>query len=271
MLTAEIIIFWITVFGYVTAFLLLLHGIVHKNENIKKYVMHILWLSIFSHTLVIIFHWILTGHSPVTNTFENSLAGTWFAMIIFLILQKKGKIEKSAAIVLSPLAFFILGYGYLQGIEVKPIGPAYDSPWLAVHVIFAWFAFSSYCIATGASVILLLKLKYPDSEKLQKMSPAETLDERSYRYVVLGFINQAIMITAGALWAKNLWGNYWNWDPLEVWNLGSFLFFAFYLHARSFLHWRMQKTAYLIIIGLLIHIISYWGVGWFGPTPHPMS
>ncbi|MDH5718005.1 MAG: cytochrome c biogenesis protein CcsA [Spirochaetia bacterium] len=270
MMQAEVILFWITVFGYAAAFIFHIFGIVNKKENLIRYTFYILYINIFLHTTVIILHWILTGHSPVTNSFENKLSGTWFIMLIYLIMVKLKKVEKSPAIVITPLVFFLLGYGYLHGIKIKPIGPAYDSPWLAVHVIFAWFAFSSYTIATGAGIILLLKVKNPKSEKFKKMAAINVLDERCYRYVVLGFVNHAVMITAGALWAKKLWGNYWVWDPLEIWSLISFLFYAFYLHARSFLGWKMQKAAYLIIVGLFILIISFFGVGWFGPSPHPL-
>ena len=80
---------------------------------------------------------------------------------------------------------------------------------------------------------------------------------------------KALLLVAGAIWAKQLWGQYWNWDPLETWSLVTFLFYAFYLHARSFLKWKMRRAAWLTVAGLLIVAVSFWGVTWFAPSVHP--
>jgi len=77
------------------------------------------------------------------------------------------------------------------------------------------------------------------------------------------------MIVTGAIWAKKLWGHYWSWDPLVTWSLIAFLFYAFYLHARSFLGWKMNKSAWLAVFGLVLTSISFWGVTWFSPSIHP--
>ena len=34
------------------------------------------------------------------------------------------------------------------------------------------------------------------------------------------------MIGAGAIWAKDLWGSYWSWDPVETWSLVSWLIYG---------------------------------------------
>ena len=49
----------------------------------------------------------------------------------------------------------------------------------------------------------------------------------------------------------------------------AFLFYAFYLHIRSFLGWKMTRAAWLAVLGLVILIVSYWGVSVFSPSVHP--
>ncbi|MCK4766579.1 MAG: cytochrome c biogenesis protein CcsA [Candidatus Aminicenantes bacterium] len=265
----EILLFWIMIFVYVGAFALHLFSFVSRKEKSTKFAFYLLWIGLALHTAVGIVRWITAAHPPVTDTYELNLTGTWFAMLIFLIFAQLKKVEKTIGLVIIPIVFLVAGYGYMSGVEIQPMGPAFQSPWLIVHVIFAWLAFGCYAIATGAAIFLLLKMKRPAGEKLKKLPEPEALDLAAYRFIVLGFINHAIMIASGAIWAKKLWGHYWNWDPLETWSLISFLFYAFYLHARSFLGWKMKKAAYLILLGLLILAISYWGVEWFGPTMHP--
>jgi cytochrome c-type biogenesis protein CcsB len=265
----EIILVWVTIFIYIGAFALHLFSMVTQKEKGVKIAIWILWAGLVFHTAAGIIRWIAGGHPPVTDTYELNLTGTWFTVLLFLLFEKIGKLEKTIGLVVIPVAFIVLGYGYMTRTEVTPMGPAFQSPWLVVHVIFAWLAFGCYAIATGAAVFLLLKTKRPSWKPKMKIPGPEALDLAGYRFIVLGFINHAIMLISGAIWAKKLWGHYWSWDPLETWSLIAFLYYAFYLHTRSFLGWKMKHAAWLTLLGLLVLAISFWGVELFGPTVHP--
>ena len=145
------------------------------------------------------------------------------------------------------------------------MGPAFHSPWLVVHVIFAWLAFGCFAIAFGAAVLFLIRESFPDWQPITKVPEAKALDLAGYRFIVLGFINHAVMLVSGSIWANNLWGQYLSWDALETWSLITFLFYAFYLHTRAFLGWRMKRAARLTVLGFLVLAISFWGVHWFSP------
>ena len=232
--------------------------------------LRLLVLVLLCHTALGVVRWVAAGHPPVTDTYELNVTGTWFAILIFLLFEKWDKVDRAVALVVVPVSFLVLGYGYLSGVVISPMGPAFQSPWLVVHVIFAWLSFGFYARATGAALLLLLgPAKKGGTIAGKRLPDAEVLDVSSYRFLVLGFINHMIMLVSGAIWAKKLWGHYWSWDPLETWSLIAFLYYAFYLHARSFLKWRMRRAAWLAILGLLILAVSFWGVKWFGPSPHP--
>lgn len=265
----EITLFWITIFTYAAVFIFQLIGFVIRKEKSLSLVIPFLWSTLLLHTALGITRWLASGHPPVTDTYELNLTGTWFTVLIFLVFEKLRKVDKTIALIVVPISFLVLGYGYMSGIEIQPMGPAFQSPWLVVHVIFAWLAFGFYAIATGAAIFLLLKSRNPGSQRLQKLPGPGVLDIAGYRFIVLGFINHAVMLISGAIWAKKLWGHYWSWDPLETWSLIAFLYYAFYLHARSFLKWKMKRAAWLTLLGILILAVSYWGVELFGPTVHP--
>ncbi|MFC1592166.1 cytochrome c biogenesis protein, partial [Thermodesulfobacteriota bacterium] len=170
---------------------------------------------------------------------------------------------------LVPIVFLVLGQGFTTHTAAVPMGPAYQSMWLVVHVIFAFLAFGCYAMATGAAVLFLLKGNIDRWKPGHNLPGQEALDTSGYRCIVLGFINHAVMLVSGAIWAKKLWGHYWNWDALETWSLISFLVYAFYLHVRSFWDWKMQRAAWLAVAGLVVLAISFWGVSLFEPTIHP--
>ncbi|MEN8222973.1 MAG: cytochrome c biogenesis protein CcsA [Acidobacteriota bacterium] len=265
----EILFLWGTIFLYALTFVCHLVGFTWRKSSLEKISKWLLKAGFLLNTMTGLVHWIVSKHPPVTDTYELNLTGVWITILIFLLFEMLGKVEYSISLVVVPLSFLALGYGYLSGVYIKPMGPAFQSPWLIVHVVFAWLAFGSYAISTGAAFFLLLKERKKTSEKPGRLPDAEDLDLIGYRFIVLGFINHAVMIISGAIWAKKLWGHYWNWDPLETWSLIAFLVYAFYLHARSFLNWRMKKSAWMAIAGIIILIISFWGVGLFGPTIHP--
>lgn len=269
MLQAETILFWLTVFAYVAAFCFQLFAFVTAKPKGLKYSNRILWIAFVLHTTTAIIRWIAGSHPPVTDTYELNLTGTWFTILVFLIFNWLSKIDRSIALVVTPVVFLILGHGYMSKTPAIPMSPAYNSPWLAVHVIFAWLSFGCYAIATASAVLFLLTKKLISWKPTIKIPDQQNLDISGYRFIVLGFINHAVMLVSGAIWAKKLWGRYWSWDALETWSLIAFLFYAFYLHARSFLGWKMKRAAWLAITGLIVVAVSFWGVDWFAPSVHP--
>jgi ABC-type transport system involved in cytochrome c biogenesis permease subunit len=37
----------------------------------------------------------------------------------------------------------------------------------------------------------------------------------------------------GSVWGKYAWGDWWGWDPKELWSLVCWLVYSFYLHWRA--------------------------------------
>jgi ABC-type transport system involved in cytochrome c biogenesis permease subunit len=68
------------------------------------------------------------------------------------------------------------------------------------------------------------------------------------------------MIAAGSIWAKNLWGSYWSWDPVETWSLLSWLVYGVALHLRVTMGWRGRKLAWLLVFAIIGVLVSFWGV-----------
>jgi cytochrome c-type biogenesis protein CcsB len=269
MLNVEILFFWAAIFTYICAFGLYLIGFISDKKHKVGYVVLLLWLGLIFHTVTGILRWLQGNHPPVTDIYELNLTGTWFTMLLFLLFERIKKVERSIILILIPIVLLILGHGFMSKTEAVPMSPAYQSPWLIVHVIFAWLAFGGYAISAGAAILVLLKEKRLAWKPLDKVPASQVMDIMSYRFVVLGFINHAVMIGSGAIWAKKLWGHYWSWDALETWSLIAFLFYAFYLHVRAFLGWKMKRAAWLALVGLIVVAISFWAVDLFTPSIHP--
>ena len=90
------------------------------------------------------------------------------------------------------------------------------------------------------------------------------LDEIGYRAVVVGFPFLTLTIILGAVWAEMAWGSYWSWDPKETASLVTWLIYGAYLHARVMRGWRGNKAAWLLVIGFLATLLTYFGNLIFG-------
>ena len=52
------------------------------------------------------------------------------------------------------------------------------------------------------------------------------------RLVPFGFFLMTLALVLGATWGKICWGDWWQYDPKEMWSLATWLTFAAYFHVR---------------------------------------
>lgn len=246
--------------GYGLSFLLFLIALVFKKERLQVPGFRLVAGGFAAHTLAIAARWYATGHMPVMHTYENSLTGVWVTVLVYLFIRWYFPPARSFAVVITPLALLVLGNGLQVGAELQPLEPAFKSNWLAVHVLFAWFAFGSYATAFAAGVIYLLKGRR-NTGFLARLPEFKLLDELSMRLILFGFFAQAVMIGSGAIWAFGLWGRYWGWDPVETWSLISWLIYGTNLHLRITLGWTGKRAAWLAVLSLTGIVFLFFGFG----------
>ena len=88
------------------------------------------------------------------------------------------------------------------------------------HVPIAQVSFLSFMTA-AVFAILYLKRRRSDDDLLASTS-AE-----------IGLIFSAIALVTGALWAKQAWGAYWNWDPRQLFLFALILFYGAFFALRQ--------------------------------------
>ncbi|HEY4439630.1 MAG TPA: c-type cytochrome biogenesis protein CcsB [Candidatus Elarobacter sp.] len=86
------------------------------------------------------------------------------------------------------------------------------------------------------------------------------LDVIQYRVIAVGLPLLSLGIITGAMWAKEAWGAYWQWDPKETAALISWIIYAMFMHLHTRPEWRGVKTAWLSAIGFASIVFCYLGV-----------
>lgn len=260
----EDILVWGCIYFYALASILLLTGFIFNKEKPLKITSYLVLPAFIAHTAVFIMRWVRTGYFPANAELENAITGGWFAIGFTVYLFLKNRAMTGVALFTVPATLLLLGYGVIKAPDPLPLAASLKSSWLFVHVLFAQLAFGAYAIASGTGLLYVLKdnkkLKGIENRFYEKLPRLEVIDENMFRFVVYGFIAEAIMIVSGAIWAKDLWGSFWAWDPVEVWSLISWLLYGLAIHLRVTLGWRGRRLAWLMIFLLSTVIITYWGV-----------
>jgi cytochrome c-type biogenesis protein CcsB len=207
------------------------------------------------------------GVLPFIEISESITSGVLIAILIFLIVQFTIRNVRPLGVLIMPVAFVLMGWaGTLIKEVASQLSPALQSAWLWVHIIGASTGFGA--VLTAAAMGLMYLLKEKTGGIYEKLPELKELDNLSYRFIAGGFVMLGLMIISGAFWSNQVKGNYWNWDPVEVWSLISWLIYGIYLHLRITFHWRGKKLAWYALIALPIMIISYWGVPFAVETFH---
>ena len=131
--------------------------------------------------------------------------------------------------------------------------PVLRSPFFSLHISTIVTSYALLFAIMVVGIIAIIKPKDKDRlERLKALSMAML-----YPAVAL----LAIGIFIGAVWANVSWGNYWSWDPKEVWALITLLIYAAPLHEKL---WQsFQKPVFYHVYGILAFLsvlITYFGV-----------
>jgi cytochrome c-type biogenesis protein CcsB len=86
------------------------------------------------------------------------------------------------------------------------------------------------------------------------------LDIIVYRAVAIGLPLISIGIITGAMWAKEAWGAYWQWDPKETAALFSWIVYLAYMHLHTRHAWRGLRTNWVSVLGFISIVFCYLGV-----------
>jgi cytochrome c-type biogenesis protein CcsB len=261
----EIILFWLAMTLYSLAAAGYIYALTFNNIRVFPTLRIVVATGLLLHTLAIAARFRATGHLPWSGDYENALSGGWIIMALFVQTFLKRKDLQPVGVVILPMTLLLMGFGVMRSPSLSPMAASLKTFWLYIHVYFAMISFGAYTLAAAAGAVLLVKIRRDKRNAVANqffdfLPAVARLDELMFRYVVFGFVTDAIMIAAGAIWAKDLWGSYWSWDPVETWSLISWLVYAFALHARLTLGWRMERFALVTVLALVAVFISYFGV-----------
>ncbi len=271
--------FWATVFAYVVGAALAMTGLVLKRERLATAALFACAGGFILHAVTIGARIAFTGHIPVASRYENVLTGAAVMMLFNLLAILRRRSLQPLLAFAAPFALLMLGYGLLNQPRYTTMSLVLDNLWMFVHIFFAWLAYGAYSVAAALGVVYLVRVRkrYEGlaGEQLPgllaRMPTPPLIDDLIFRFIILGFLAHVVMIATGSIWARDLWGTYWSWDPVETWALLSGLLYGLWIHLRLTLDWRGRRMAWLSVGALVTVLIAFWGTSVMGPTSHSLD
>lgn len=202
----------------------------------------------------------VTGHAPFANQYEFASSFAWGILLAFVFFQWRYR-TKSLGLLVLPMALGMLLYAGTVSSEAAPLVPALQNQYLLpIHVITAVVGYGAAAVASGAAILFLIS----DKVHLPAIPGRDLLEEIGYRAVVVAFPLITLTNILGAIWADIAWGRYWSWDPKETASLVTWLIYGAYLHARVVRDWRGNRAAWLLILGFVAVLFTFFGNLFFG-------
>ncbi len=234
------------VYTTIAAYLLaLLVSILHRPRA-----GHILYVLGFVAAVVSFgYRWYHVRHVPMQNLFEVFLClGMIYPVSLFCrrFLRVGGQ---SADMLIG--AVVLVPAGFIFNANPQKLPPALQS-WLFVPHVTVYVLSYIFMAKAAFHAVLQLAGKTPRTD--ENLLPPE---EATYSMICVGFPLLTLGLVLGSVWGKRAWGDYWGWDPKELWSLASWLVYVGYLHFRYMSGKKnLRINSIWAIAGLVVIVVT---------------
>lgn len=238
------------------------------------------WLATFLVALSIVLRGASVHRPPLGNLHEFVAAASFVLLLAFSAWGLRRNVDWLGAFVTAPVLLMLGSATTFWYTDAAQLMPSLRSSWLVIHVSVATISVGVFTLAAMVALAYLLidraESRDGDSEsglgRLRRvLPPAAELERLSYGMHVIAFPLWTFTLIAGAIWARQAWASYWNWDPKEVWTFVIWVVYAAYLHARATTGISRQKATYIALAGFACIIINYSIVNMYFVGQHSYS
>lgn len=247
-------------FGFV---LLITHVVGLCSERRKRQWTHpvavgILLLSFLTLTFCEVLRYIIGGKVPMSNGYETMLFVAWLLMLTAIITCRRFHITAPCALLMSGFFLLVSHIGQMDP-QIAHLMPVLNSPLLSIHVsvIMTAFALLSLTFICGITALAVRATHPSDDEQ------CHALQLLSQLFLYPALVALAFGIFIGAIWANISWGQYWSWDPKEVWALITFMVYAVAVHSKTIPALQQPRNYHIYIVAAFLTILmTYFGVNY---------
>lgn len=235
-----------------------------KDKSVVAYVTTGLGLAVFFSFILLM--WVSLERPPLRTMGETRLWYSFFLPLagLFVYSRRRYKWILTFATVLS-LVFVCVNL-FKPEYHSKTLMPALQSPWFAPHVIVYMFAYA----VLGAAALMAIYLLFFKKKDItnEDLGITDNLVRAGLSFMTVGML-------FGALWAKEVWGHYWSWDPKETWAAITWFSYLVYVHYRLMPRHRHRLALIMLLVSFVLLQVCWWGINYLpsaqGASVHTYS
>lgn len=217
---------------------------------IRRITLTCAWLLLFILSWLLGLRWYLSGHVPMTDSYEMMLLIGWTSMVITTFFGRRHTFVIPLGLILGGVAVLVAFIS--KPTAAEPLKPILDSPLLAVHVACMMVAYTLFGLMALCSIAGIRAFRPEARQYLADVSHM-TL------YPALFMLTLGTIL--GSFWGNVSWGSYWQWDPKETWALITVLVYSFAVHTRSMPKFRDNRFFnWYIALSFVTVLVTYFGV-----------
>jgi ABC-type transport system involved in cytochrome c biogenesis permease subunit len=266
-MTAELQLLWLALMLYTLAGSTAIGAAVLAKRP-ERVILAVITLGLAAHAVSLGLRWERLGHGPFITMFEILSSNVWSLLLIYGLAYWRVPAVRPAAVVVMPVLFMMMAWLLVTSPAAGHFPPTYRTVWLYVHLLFGKVFLGTVLVAVGVAGLILLRHAGLCVARLAQLPDNVRLENLAFRFIMVGFIFETLMLVAGAIWAQDAWGRFWAWDPLETWAFATWLTLAFFIHLRVTVRLRPYHSAALIMTVFALAFLTFFGVPFVSTAPH---
>lgn len=233
---------------------------VFKKREGKPYFRLILIPALLLHLSALLARTYYVGHAPMANLYETLLFFSFCVAMSTFVYSLRYPVRMIEFISL-PVASVLLFLAMRADHKFTPLFLALKTIWFEVHVMASFAGYALFTLSFSAAFFFLVYMK-------KDFKKGRIYEEMVNSANIWGFSFFSLAMFSGAIWAYLAWGNYWFWEPKTIWSFILWFYFAGIIHGHYLKNWRGKRVAWMTIVGFVVVIFTYVGVGLLMKSSH---
>ncbi len=258
---------WAALIAYVIAGVIGLIALVWRKHP-ERTVLALMTTGVLLHSAAIGLRWERIGHLPVGTAFEALSANVWGLALAVTVAYWRIPAYRPAMSISMAVIFLVMGWMMLIPDYDSVLPATYNTIWLFIHIGFYKIFLGAALVAVGVAGVVLLRSRGIGVQQFARMPDDRSLDELGLRCMIMALIFDSLGLIAGAIWAQDAWGRYWDWDPLEVWSLLTWIAIAASIHLRITLRVSTVQNALVINGVFILAFLAFFGIPFVSRAVH---
>lgn len=243
---------------YALSALFYLSKLVFKKRILAGLGKRFLLLGFLFQSCVLALYFYKTGYPFIINSGYAYYFSAWVLAGLFLLVSSRYHLEVAGAFSLMIILTLSL-FGHIKTQNYDLNSNLLSSPWAAVHIVFAFLAFSIFTLCFIMGVLFLVQEYQLKHKKnwTDKLPSLEILDQLHYKALALGFALLTFGIISGSAWAKSVKGVYFFDDPRQLWTIIAWLLYGVFFQVRFSSGWKGRRSILLSLLGFVVILFTF--------------